>query len=127
MPRLALSWGAVRTVERYYGWMTKEEITREADKLLKLDLEPIVITPEPTPQNQCEDAWAAVIQKYAYARDKVYVASVGQYVLKKFKLGSIGKKEQLRIGEILAGMGWTSVRDKMRRGYANPDRHQFPQ
>ena len=127
MPRLALSWGAVRTVERYYGWMTKEEITREADKLLKLDPEPIVITPEPTPQTQCEDAWAAVIQKYAYARDKVYVASVGQYVLKKFKLGSIGKKEQLQIGEILAGMGWTSVRDKMGRGYANPDRHQFPQ
>ena len=127
MPRLALSWGAVRTVERYYGWMTKEEITREADKLLKLDPEPIVITPEPTPQTQCEDAWAAVIRNYAYGSDKVYVASVGQHVLKKFKLGSIGKKEQLRIGEILAGMGWKSVRDKMGRGYANPDRHQFPQ
>jgi hypothetical protein len=123
MPGLAPSWGSGPpwTIQ-VAVWMSKAELTREADKLIKLNPEPpepIAINPEPQAQAQPEDEWAAAIRNFACSQDRLHVDQVGRQIVKKFG-GQIGKKEQLRIGAIFTGMGWARCRDKSGRGFQKP-------
>jgi hypothetical protein len=123
-PRLDESWQVKAVVEE-----NKAAIVHIASEKDRKDLARIanaVYADKPSKvsnleeHTQCEDEWAAVIRNYAYGRDRVYVDDVGRHVLNKFKLGSFGKNEQLRIGKIFVAMGWEHWRDRMGRGFVNP-------
>jgi len=102
----------------------RDALTRTATELIERNPAP---SDNPEQQTQCEDWWAAAIRNYAYGRDRVYVDDVGRHILKKFKPGSFGKNELLRIGKVFFAMGWQRFRDRMGRGFVNPHRHHFSQ